>query len=171
MRRNGHIFLIRICKRERLTMLYPICACSCTVRYSMQKKDSSTRMTPKQSFLNYADMKDLVFQLWILLMYLEIMWILMIGVVNIDVLRNYLAIEFIDIVNIIFNSSDVVWMLFVKWMCSEFENYTIFVANSNICWICTWLIGIGWLGQPIPIMIFGIGSQQSIPKIPHFRII
>jgi hypothetical protein len=29
-------------------------------------------------------------------------------VVNIDVLRNYLAIEFIDIVNIVFNSSDVV---------------------------------------------------------------
>jgi hypothetical protein len=29
MRRNGHIFLIRICKRAESTMLYPTCACPC----------------------------------------------------------------------------------------------------------------------------------------------
>jgi hypothetical protein len=93
-------------------------------------------------------MKDLVFELWILLMYLETMFVninyltieLMIDVVNI----NYLAIELIHIVNIIFNSSDVVVNVFVKWMCFEFENCTSFVANSNIflnlyraylCWL------------------------------------
>jgi hypothetical protein len=57
-------------------------------------------------------MKDLIFELLILLMYLAIMFVninylaieLMIEVVNI----NYFAIELIDVVNIVFNSSDVV---------------------------------------------------------------
>jgi hypothetical protein len=55
-------------------------------------------------------------------MYLEIMFVninylaieLMIDVVNIVVNVNYLAIELIDIVNIIFNSSDVVVNIVVK---------------------------------------------------------
>jgi hypothetical protein len=37
---------IRICKRAESTMLYPTYTCSCAVRYSMHKEDSSTRMTP-----------------------------------------------------------------------------------------------------------------------------
>jgi hypothetical protein len=55
-------------------------------------------------------------------MYLEIMFVninnlsfeLMIEVVNIVVNINYLAIELIDVVNIIFNSSDVVVNIVVK---------------------------------------------------------
>jgi hypothetical protein len=55
-------------------------------------------------------------------MYLEIMFVninylaieLMIDVVNIVVNVNYLAIELIDVVNIIFNSSDVVVNIVVK---------------------------------------------------------
>jgi hypothetical protein len=52
--------------------------------------------------------------------------------VNIVVNINYLAIKLIDVVNIIFNSCDVVVNIVVKLMCSEFKNYTSFVANSNI---------------------------------------
>jgi hypothetical protein len=63
MKMNRHIFFIRICKREESIMLYPICACSYVVRYSMYKKDSSTRMRHSQSFLNSIYMKDLVFEL------------------------------------------------------------------------------------------------------------
>jgi hypothetical protein len=69
-------------------------------------------------------------------MYLETIFVninylaikLMINVVNI----NYLTIELIDVVNIIFNSSDVIVNIVVKWMCSEFENCTGFVVDSNI---------------------------------------
>jgi hypothetical protein len=147
MRRNWHIFLIRICKRAESTMLYPTCACSCAVRYSMQMEDSSTRTV----------MKDLVFELWILLMYLEIMFMninylaieLMIDVMHIVVNINYLTIELIDVVNIVFNSSDVV----VKWMCSEFENCTCFIANS-IFLIYTWLFVSAVLSQLISILIW-----------------
>jgi hypothetical protein len=78
-------------------------------------------------------------------MYLEIMFMninyltieLMIDVVNI----NYLAVELIDVVNIVFNSSDVV----VKCMCSEFENYTCFVVNSNIFLNLYMAICVSWL--------------------------
>jgi hypothetical protein len=104
----------------------------------MQKEDSSTRNDTLAEFPAY--MKDLVSELWILLMYLETMFVninylaieLMIDVANIVVNINYLAIELIDIVNIIFNSSDIVMNIVVKWMCSEFENCTNFVVNSNI---------------------------------------
>jgi hypothetical protein len=44
IRRNVHIFLIRICKRTESTMLYLTCVCSYAVRYSVYKEDSSTRM-------------------------------------------------------------------------------------------------------------------------------
>jgi hypothetical protein len=64
----------------------------------------------------------------------------MIDVVNI----NYLAIELIDVVNIVFNSSDVVNVV-VKWMCSEIKNCIDFVVNSNIFLIYTGLICVGWL--------------------------
>jgi hypothetical protein len=94
-------------------------------------------------------MKDLVFELWILLAYLETMFVninylaieLMIDVVNI----NYLAIELINVVNIVFNSSDVVVNIVVKWMCSEFETYTGFVVNSNIFLNLYRAICVGWL--------------------------
>jgi hypothetical protein len=45
IRRNVHIFLIRVCKRTESTMLYLRCGCSCDMKYSMHKEDSSTRMT------------------------------------------------------------------------------------------------------------------------------
>jgi hypothetical protein len=70
---------------------------------------------------------------------------LMIDDVNIIVNINYLAIELIDVVNIIFNSSDVVVNIVVKWMCSEFENYTGFVVNSNIFLNLYRAICVGWL--------------------------
>jgi hypothetical protein len=41
---NGIILLQRICKTVELIMLYRTCACSCTVRSSMQKAHYSTRM-------------------------------------------------------------------------------------------------------------------------------
>jgi hypothetical protein len=44
IRRNVHIFFIRICKSMESIMLYPTCVCSYVMRYSMHKKDSSTRM-------------------------------------------------------------------------------------------------------------------------------
>jgi hypothetical protein len=44
-------------------------------------------------------------------------------------------------VNIVFNSSDVV----VKCMCSEFENYTCFVVNSNIFLNLYRAICVSWL--------------------------
>jgi hypothetical protein len=55
-------------------------------------------------------------------MYLETMFVninylaieLMINIVNIVVNTNYLAIELIDVVNIVFNSSDVVVNIVVK---------------------------------------------------------
>jgi hypothetical protein len=96
--------------------------------------------------------KSLVFELWILLVYLEAMFVninyltieLMIEVVNIVVNINYLAIELIDVMNIVFNSSDIV----VKWMCSEFKNCTCFIANSSIFKICIRLICVSWLKPP-----------------------
>jgi hypothetical protein len=94
-------------------------------------------------------MKDSVFELWILLMYLETMFVninylaieLMIDVVNI----NDLTIELIDVVNIIFNSSDVLVNIVVKWMCSKFENCTNFVVNSNIVLNLYMAICVCWL--------------------------
>jgi hypothetical protein len=44
-------------------MLYPTCACSCPVRYSMYKEDSLTRTIHYLSFLNSGYMKYLVFEL------------------------------------------------------------------------------------------------------------
>jgi hypothetical protein len=44
IRRNVHIFFIRICKRMESTMLYLTCVCSYALRYSMHKKDSLIRM-------------------------------------------------------------------------------------------------------------------------------
>jgi hypothetical protein len=94
-------------------------------------------------------MKDLVFELWILLMYLETMFVninyltieLMIDVVNI----NYLAIELIDVLSIVFNSSDVIVNIVVKWMCSKFENCIGFVVNLNIFFNLYMDICVGWL--------------------------
>jgi hypothetical protein len=85
-------------------------------------------------------------------MYLEIMFVninylaieLMIDVVNIVVNISYLATELINVVNIVFNSSDV-FVNVVKWMCFEFENCTGSVANLNIFfWFCTGLICVKW---------------------------
>jgi hypothetical protein len=137
MRRNRYIFLIRICKRAESTMLYQTCACSCTEVFNAEGRffDKNGTLAPFHQLYLY---EDLIFELWILLMCLETMF------VNI----NYLAIELIDVVNIIFNSSDVVVNIVVnvvvKWMCFEFENCICFVANSNIflnlyrayfCWL------------------------------------
>jgi hypothetical protein len=46
-----------------LTMLYPTYVCFCAVRYLMHKEDSLIRMAHQESFLNYAIVKDLVFEL------------------------------------------------------------------------------------------------------------
>jgi hypothetical protein len=126
MRRNGHIFLIRICKRAESTMLYLTCACPCC----REVFNAQGRFFDKNGSL--AEFPQLClyerFDIW--------------TVNSIDVLRNkvnieywwstlwillwinYLAIELIDVVNIGFNSSDVV-----------VNNVMNVVCEVNVFWI------------------------------------
>jgi hypothetical protein len=69
-----------------------------------------------------------------------------------------LVIELINVVNIGFNSSDVVVNI-VGWLKPANTNNYL-----NLYRVVQLLVSIV-LDQPIPIMIFGIGSQQPIKKI------